>query len=72
MGGADAYRPGGNYDPYKKDSIFADKKADTKSGKAEKKKKKKKKRSSSSSSDSSEQDSDEEEEKPKKFKKSKA
>lgn len=72
MGGADAYRPGGNYDPYKKDSIFADKKADSKSGKGEKKKKKKKKKSSSSSSDSSEEDSEEEEEKPKKFKKSKA
>ncbi len=73
MGGADAYRPGGNYDPYKKDSIFADKKADSKSGKGEKKKKKKKKKSSSSSSDDSEEDSDEEEEeKPKKFKKSKA
>lgn len=25
MGGADAYRPGGSYDPYKKDSIFAEK-----------------------------------------------
>ena len=73
MGGADAYWPGGNYDPYKKESIFADKKAESKSGKGEKKKKKKKKKtSSSSSSESSEEDSNEEEEKPKKFKKSKA
>jgi len=71
MGGADAYWPGGNYDPYKKDSIFADKKSESKSVKADKKKKKKKKKSSSSSSESSEEDSDEEE-KPKKFKKSKA
>ena len=74
MGGADAYRPGGSYDPYKKDSIFGEKKVETKTGdKGEKKKKKKKKKKSSSSSESSdeESDSEEEEEKPKKFKKTK-
>ncbi len=60
MGGSDAYRPGGSYDPYKKDSIFADTKVEAKT---EKKKKKKKKKSSSSSS-SDDNSSEEEAEKP--------
>lgn len=42
MGGADAYRPGGSYDPYKKESIFAEKTTEKAPvEKAEKKKKKK-------------------------------
>lgn len=40
MGGADAYRPGGSYDPYKKDSIFADKPIVEKKEPTEKSKKK--------------------------------
>ena len=60
MGGADAYRPGSNYDPYKKDSIFGEKPVNTAvSDKVDKKKKKKKnKKKSSSSSSSSESDDD--------------
>lgn len=78
MGGADAYRPGGSYDPYKKDSIFAEKPIVEKKEPTEKSKKKwkhkKKKESSSSDEESSEEESDaseEEEEKPKRFKKKK-
>lgn len=82
MGGADAYRPGGSYDPYKKESIFAEKTTEKAPvEKAEKKKKKKhqkkKKESSSSDEDSSDEDKssdendEEEEEKPKRFKKKK-
>jgi hypothetical protein len=75
MGGADAYRPGGAYDPYKKESIFdsKSKEADTKTEK-KKKKKKKKKDSSSDEENSSDDDSDEDDEeveKPKRFKKKK-
>lgn len=66
MGGADAYWPGGHYDAYKKDSIFAEK---TKPEIKDKKKKKKKKKESSSSSSDSEGSSNEEVEKPKRFKK---
>lgn len=59
MGGADAYRPGSNYDPYKKDSIFGEKPVNTVvSEKADKKKKKKKKQKKSSSSSSSSSDSE--------------
>jgi len=82
MGGADAYRQGGQYDPCKKESIFAENKTkpekkdggDKEKDKKKKKHHKKKKESSSSSSESSESDEDEsegEEEKPKKFKKKK-
>lgn len=80
MGGADAYRPGGSYDPYKKESIFADKKEKEapveKAEKKKKKKSKKKKESSSSDEDSSDEDKssgeeEEETEKPKRFKKKK-
>lgn len=76
MGGADAYRPGSNYDPYKKDSIFGEKPVSTpaaveKVDKKKKKKKNKKKSSSSSSSSSESEDDSDEDEKPKKFKKNK-
>lgn len=47
-GGPDNYTPGSNYDPYKKDSIFAGTEKTTEEPRKKKKKKSKRKKSSSS------------------------
>lgn len=82
-GGPDNYHPGSNYDPYKKNSIFAEKTTEDKEKKSKKKRKKRKHKKSSSSDDSSDdsdkEDSDksssseeEEQAKPSRYKKKKA
>lgn len=56
-GGPESYTPGSNYDPYKKDSIFGERKKSKEEKKPRRRKRGKKERKQSSSSD---EDSDEE------------